>query len=67
LGRFGRFHGDEGEATGLPAHAIHHQVDPGNSAVGGECVFDVVFSGVEGKVSNKQFRAHSMIAARLTS
>ena len=51
-------HGDESETTGLAGHAIHHQVDFHDGAVGGERVLEVVLGGVEGKVSYKQFIVH---------
>ena len=48
-------------------HPIHHEVDFGDRAVGGKRLLQVIFSGVEGKISDKQFCNHSMICcSRLT-
>jgi hypothetical protein len=58
LGFFGGAHGDEAEAAGFAAHPVHHQVGLNDGAVGGERVLEVVLSGVEGKVSYKQFVTH---------
>ena len=55
-----RAHRDEGKTLGATAHAIHHQVRFNNAAVRGKCVLKIVFSGVEGKIPNKQFIAHVM-------
>jgi hypothetical protein len=41
-------------------HAVHHQVGFGDRAVRRKGVLQVVFSGVEGKISDKQFIAHVM-------
>src|SRR5215469_317764 len=60
LGFLWRTHGDEGEAAGAAAHSIHHQVGFNDRAVRREGVLQIVFSGVEGKVSHKQFRTHVM-------
>ena len=60
LGFFGRTHGDEGEAARAAAHSIHHQVGFNDRAVRREGVLQIVFSGVEGKVSYEQFRTHVM-------
>ncbi len=57
----GAAHGDETETARTAAHAIHHQVGFHNGAVCGKRVGKVVFSGVEGKISNKQFCAHVML------
>jgi len=51
-------HGDEPKAAGAAGHAVHHQVGLENRAVGGKRVLEIVFSGFEGKVSNKQLCAH---------
>src|ERR1051325_7179981 len=56
-----RAHGHESEAARAAAHAIHHQVGFHDCAVRGERVLQVVFGGVEGKISNKQFRTHVML------
>ena len=55
-----RTHGDECEAARAAAHTVHHQVGFDDRAVGSKCVLEVVLSGVEGKISNKQFRTHVM-------
>jgi hypothetical protein len=57
---FRRTHGDECEAARAAAHPVHHQVGFNDRAVRSECVLEVVFGGVEGKISNKQFRTHVM-------
>src|SRR5207245_8399564 len=51
----------ESKATGSTGRAIHHQVGLGDRAMRGERVLQVVFSGVEGKVSHKQFITHFRI------
>ena len=51
-------HGDEREAAGAASGAIHHEVGLEDGAVGGESVLQVIFGGVEGNVSNKQFVIH---------
>ena len=53
-------HGDERKATGATRHAIHHQVCFHDRAASGKRVLEVVFSGFEGEISNKQLRAHVM-------
>jgi hypothetical protein len=55
LGFFGGAHGDETKTTGTAADAVHHQVGFGNGAKRGKCILKVVFCGIEGKISNKQF------------
>jgi len=55
---FGRGHGDEGEATRTSAHPVHHEVGFHDGAVGRKCLLQLIFGCVEGKISNKQFRAH---------
>ena len=63
----GAAHGDETETARTAAHAVHHQVSFHNGAVCGKRVGKIVFSGVEGKISNKQFCAHVMFnCPRLT-
>ena len=60
-------HGDECEAAGAAGHAIHHQVGFNDRAMGGKRVLEIVFGGVEGKISYKQFVIHVMIyCPRLT-
>jgi len=61
FGLLRRGHGDEGKSAGTIGHAVHHQVGLGDGAVGGKGVLEVVFSGVEGKISDKQFVAHVII------
>jgi hypothetical protein len=54
--RFGRAaHGNETESARAAAHAVHHQIGFNDSAVRGKHVIQFVFSGIEGKISNKQF------------
>jgi hypothetical protein len=61
LGFFGAAHGDERKPPGATRHAIHHDVGLHNRAAAGERVLEIVFSGFEGKVSNKQLCAHVML------
>src|SRR5690349_19318116 len=61
LGFLGRGHGHKSKAARAAAHAIHHQIGFHDRAVRRKCVLEVVFSGVEGKVSYKQFRTHVML------
>src|SRR5208282_3665274 len=58
LGLLGGAHGDEGEPAGTAGGPVHHQVGFQDGAMGGEGVLQVVFCGVEGKVSDKQFIVH---------
>jgi hypothetical protein len=60
LGFFGGAHGDETKSPGTAAHAVHHQVGFHDRAVRGERVRQIVFGGVEGKISDKQFSTHVM-------
>ncbi len=55
-------HGDKAKAARTAAHAVDHEIGFDDRAVGGKGVLKVVFRGVEGKISHKQFRAHLMIA-----
>ena len=55
-----RAHGHKRKTARAVGHAIHHQVGFSNRAIRGECVLQVVFSGVEGKISYKQFIIHVM-------
>src|SRR5258706_4410585 len=50
---FSRAHGDETETARTAAHAVHHQVRFPDRAVRREGVLQVVFSGIEGKISDK--------------
>jgi hypothetical protein len=61
LGFIGVGHGDETEATGATGHLVHHQVGLDDGAVCGKRVLEVVFGGVEGKISYIQFIAHVML------
>ena len=56
----GGAHGDEAKPTRAAGHAIHHQVRFGDRAKRRKGVLQVVFSGVEGKISHKQFVTHVM-------
>src|SRR6266446_8002867 len=58
---FGGAHGHEAEPAGTLGRAIHHQVGFSDRAMRGERVLQVVFGGIEGKVSNKQFITHVML------
>jgi hypothetical protein len=66
LGGLVRVHGDEGEAAGLAGHAIHHEVDFHDGAVGGKRVLEIILGGVEGKIPYKQFVVHVMYLTRPT-
>src|SRR6266568_5143381 len=57
---FGRAHRDEAEPTRFTRHAVHHQVGLDDRPVRREGVLEIVFGGVEGKISNKQFCTHVM-------
>ena len=61
LGFFLGAHGDESEAAGPAAVAIGHEVGFENGAVRGESVLEIVFGGVEGEISNKQFIIHAVL------
>ncbi len=63
---FSSVHGDEGETAGFAGHAIHHEVDFHDGAVGGESVLEIVLGGVEGKIPYKQFVVHVMYLTRPT-
>jgi hypothetical protein len=60
LGFFFGAHGDESESARPAALAIGHQVGFEDGAVRGESVLKIVFGGVEGEISDKQFIIHSM-------
>ncbi len=53
-------HGDEAESARTARRTIHHQVCLRDRAVRGERVLQVVFGGIEGNISNKQFITHAM-------
>ena len=60
-------HGHESEPARAAGHAVHHQVGFNDRAVRGKRVLQVVFGGVEGKISDKQFCTHVMFyCPRLT-
>jgi len=52
------FHSDKGKPARLAAEFVHDQIDTDHGAVRGEKVLEIVFGGVEGEVSYKQFRVH---------
>ena len=54
----GRGHRDEGKAAGTAAHPVHHEVGFHDCAMGRKRLLQLIFGCVEGKISNKQFRAH---------
>jgi len=58
IGIFLGFHGDEREAARATAHFVHDQIDVCDRAMCCKQVLQVVFSGVEGKISHKQFSIH---------
>src|SRR5665213_2354877 len=51
LGLFGGTHGHKTKAARAVGHAIHHQVGFSDRAKRGERVLQVVFSGIEEKIS----------------
>jgi len=51
-------HRDEGKAAWTARGAIHHEVGFKHGAVRRESVLQIIFGGVEGKVSDKQFIIH---------
>src|SRR5258706_10475293 len=55
LGFLGCAHCHEPEPARTSAHAVHHQVGFDDRSMGGKRVLEVIFGGVEGKVSDKQF------------
>ena len=55
LAFFGAAHGDETEAAGAVGFAIHDQVGFGDRAVLGKEGVEVLFGGLEGKISYVQF------------
>jgi hypothetical protein len=59
LGFFFGAHGDESESARAAAVAIGHEVGFEDGAVRGESILEIVFGGVEGKISNKQFIIHA--------
>jgi hypothetical protein len=61
LGFFLGAHGNEGESARAAAFAIGHELGFEDGAVGGESVLEIVFSGVEGEISDKQFIIHAVV------
>jgi len=55
LAFFARAHGDEAEAAGALRIAIHHENGISDGAVLREKLAQVLFSGLEGKISYVQF------------
>src|SRR6266516_3615492 len=55
---FRRAHRDEAESTRFARYAVHQQVGLDDRAMRREVVLEIVFGGVEGKISNKQFCTH---------
>jgi hypothetical protein len=51
----GAAHGDESEAAGAVGFTIHDEVRLGDGAVFGEKGVEVLFGGLEGKISYVQF------------
>jgi hypothetical protein len=54
----GRAHRDKTETARTTADAIHHQVGFEHGPMGRKSVLKIVFGGIEGKISNKQFITH---------
>lgn len=61
LGFFLGAHGDESESARAAAFAISHEIGFEDGAVRGERVLKIVFGGVEGEISDKQFIIHAVI------
>ena len=61
LGFFFSAHGDESESARAAALAIGHEVGFEDGAVRGESVLEIVFGGVEGEISDKQFIIHAVV------
>jgi hypothetical protein len=61
LGFFLCAHGDESESARPAAVAIGHEIGFEDRAVRGESVLQIVFGGVEGEVSDKQFIIHAVV------
>ncbi len=61
LGLFLGAHRNKGESPRPPGGAIHHQIRFDNRAVRGEGILEIVFCGIEGEVSDKQFIIHAVI------
>ncbi len=53
-----RAHGDETEATGALGLAVHHEDGVGHGAVLSEELAEVLFAGLEGKISHVQFHIY---------
>jgi hypothetical protein len=54
-------HRNESETARPPAGAIGHEVRFEDGAVRGEGVLEIVFGGVEGEISDKQFIIHAVV------
>jgi hypothetical protein len=52
------FHGDKCEAARAAGEFVHDHIHFKDVAVWGEHILKLVFRGVEGKISHKQFRTH---------
>jgi hypothetical protein len=61
LGFFLRTHRNKSESAWPAGGAVHHQVRFDDRAVGGESVLEIVFGGVEGEISDKQFIIHAVV------
>ena len=61
VGFLGGPHGDKTKTARTAGFPVHHQVGFGDRAMLGERVIQVVFGGIEGKVSHIQFIAHMML------
>jgi len=60
-GLFGRAHSDETEPARTTGGPIHYEVGFNDGAVGCEGILQIVFGGVEGKISDKQFIVHVIL------
>src|ERR1022692_585364 len=58
---FGGAHGDEPKSARTTGFPVHQQIGFSNRAMRAKRVLQVVFGGVEGKISYKQFITHVML------
>jgi hypothetical protein len=61
LGLFLGAHRNKSKSARPAGGAVHHQVRFDDRAVGGESVLEIVFGGVEGEISDKQFIIHAVV------
>jgi hypothetical protein len=61
LGFFLCAHGNERESARPAGGAIGHEIGFEDGAVRGKSILEIVFGGVEGEISNKQFIIHAVV------